>query len=649
MKRIKLPAKLLAISILLIIFNLATTISQNIYKSLDGSKWEQSQYTNESNFNISKYLQSEQTMFQNLTIPGKYYIVPIETLFPYQDIAYFVYEVDANGGLNNIKNLTINELNSESNIFYDKYSIPISSLNNSVNDEKKNLNNFDSSNKNESVEIIAKNKSVDYEFLSAKVQNITAKVECNPSFMGLSLDSATEKITENSLYENVINFFSINFVTYKNTEGVFIEKYLNGTLANKTQLANFIMNNLPADFSKVKIAKMFAATIDSSYYLFLVDEAYANVYLFEIKSSQKILSEFDSQINSLSLKFIFAFEKEQIDKFDFKDLIAASILSDISYVYFVTKNGLFLVNYQGKVNKIISFDSFQDPDTAETIKFDIIGSAFDQEGCYLAIKKYGLISFLTNGQKIRLVFRHPYIERVESFYSKDKNIGLFLNNKEKTKEFLLELNKPNYLYKGNYSVNKVFFADSEKTKADYFSEGVLDPSASRSFIFEKQSNKVYLIARNLPNKINNIDTYFNLPEQLKEQKFSYFNLVSVYENKVKENTFAQGALILQTDDLYQYKFFRFNFSESKINCLIRQNGIYWFKHTFYSYQNNQLTFYAIDKKIELTEPNDNDNQDYTFIVIFIIILSSAVIFGVYYMLKKWRQNRIIDNYTNFAG
>jgi hypothetical protein len=641
-----------AFSVAIFTVNLSLAMQKDIYNSIDGTKWELSKYLNETYFNKSKYYPSEQTSFQNLTFPGKNYTVPLETLLPYQDMSYNIFEVGSNGALNNLSNLTIKEFSSESNIFYEKYQMQNSCP--SLQNNYFNLILNKSEIKNEKFFLHVNKNKINLETLSnTQVSvNTPVQVECNSTYSGLSLDSALEKITENSFYENVVNFFSINFVTYKNSEGVFVEKFLNGKKANKTEITNFITNKSYTDFSKIKIAKIFPSLINQRHYLFFLDESYSKVYLLRIKSDEQILKEFNSQISGLSLDVLFTFENEQIEKFDFKNLLSASLIQEQSSVYFVTQSALYIVYYMNKVTNIISIDSFQDPDTAETIKFDVIGAAFDTYGCSIALRNYGLIGFYTKEEKLSLILKHPKIHRIDSFFFQTKNIGVYLNNLKnveqtyKSKEFLIELNKVNIIFKGNFTVNKVFFSDNEKTKADYYSDSVLDISSSRSFILEKQLNKVYLIARNLPYKINNIDTYFTLPQELKNKAYSYFNLVSIYEDKNKAGKlFLQGILLLQTNDLDEYKFFRFIMNESRINCEIKQPGTYWFKHNFYSFENNQLTFYSLDKKISLYNPVD-ENEDYTFVVILIIIAAIAAGIGVYFGVKKCRQSRIFDNYYN---
>jgi hypothetical protein len=281
---------------------------------------------------------------------------------------------------------------------------------------------------------------------------------------------------------------------------------------------------------------------------------------------------------------------------------------------------------------------------------------FDKDGCYIALRNYGLIGFNTKENKLSVIFRHPKIQRIDSFFFEDKNIGLFLNNKDNfpetplSSEFLIELNKPNYIFKGNYTVNKVFFSSRgsiESNRPDYYSKGVLDTSASRSFILEKSSNKVFILGRNLPYQINNIDTFFSLPEELKNKAYNYFNLVSVFEDKSKAGrTLTQGVLLLQTEDQLQYRFFRFDYNvNGKFSCEVKQVGTFWFKHQFYSYDDKQLVYYALDKKIRLYAPIEED-QDFTFLMILIVIGAVAAIFGVHFGLKKCRESRIMDNYSN---
>lgn len=670
MKWTKLLTKYLAITITFLSFLISKTKQKDIYHSIDGSSWVASRYLNEAYFNKSKYYQSEQTNFQNLTFLSSNYTVPIESLPPYQYIFYKILEEDANGTLNYLTNLTINEYSAESNIFYDKkqtsyLSSSFSHLNYLGNKENFELNNKENNNRNvndkyflpDNINKNDNNKTIKSEPLALAISgNPPAKVECFVNYTGLSYEQVLDqKTSENSIYSNVVNFFSINFVTYKNNAGVFVEKYLNGKIANRTELSNFIINkNSFADFSKVKFAKILPSFLYQKHYLFILDEQNLNIYLLRIKSNEQQLKEFNPQINSLVIETLFAFENKQIEKFDFKNLLAASLIQEQTSVYLVTQSALFVVYYTNKVTNIVSVDSFEDLETAQAVKFQIINAVFDKDGCYIALMNYGLLAFNTKEAKLSLVFRHPKIQRIDSFFFEDKNIGVFLNNNNTGEgaEFLIELNKPNYIFKGNYTVNKIFFSSAEtSSKADYYSKGILDTSSSRSFIIEKNSNKVYLIARNLPYQINNIDTIFSLPEELRNKAFNYFNLVSVFEDKSKAGrTFPQGILLLQTEDHFQYRFFRFEFNvNGKFSCEIKQAGTYWFKHQFYSFDDKQLVFYALDKKIKLYKSVEYEDQDYTFLVILVIILAAAAIFGVYFCLKKWRESRIMDNYTNIIG
>lgn len=638
---------------------------KDIYHSIDGAKWESSIYINEAYFNKSKYYQSESTNFQNLSYPVKNYTVPIEALGPYQDISYKIFEVDANETLNDLKNLSISEYSAKSNIFYDKYKLPYASytpvLSSSSPIEKVNLNeNSTNINGLNTGENLNQKYFLSNEYSktrsTANSSDSPVKVECNVNYTGLTFDRTTDKITENSLYDSVVNFLSINFVTYKNTAGVYLEKYLNGNIANKTEITNFITNKSFGDFSNIKISKIFPSFLYQRHYLFLLDEQNSKVYLLRINSDREPLKEFNSQINGITLDGLFTFEKEQIDKFDFKNLLAVNLVQEQGCAFFVTQTSLFVVYFDDIVKNIISFNSFQDPDTAREIKFDVIGAAFEKDLCYIAIRNYGLLGFNNREEKFSVIYRHPKIHRIDSFYFEDKNIGLFLNNLDysdetvkapNTQEFLLELNKPNYIFKGNYTVNKVFFSNSQTNKADYYSEGVLDLSSSRVFILDRKSNKVYLVGRNIPYQINNIDSFFSLPEELKDKSYKYFNLVSVFEDKSKAGrTFVQGVLLLQTNDQTQYNFSRFEVNtNSKFICVIKQLGTYWFNHQFYTYDNNQLVHYELDKKIKLYAPNEVEG-DQTLVVILIIIVALMAIFGLYYGFKKCKQSQVIDSYSN---
>jgi len=688
--------KIISISVTFFLILLNQTNQKDIYHSIDGSQWISSQYVNEAYFNKSKYYQSEQTNFQNLSFPSRNFTLEVESLPPYQYISFKILQEDSIGSLNYLTNITMNEFSSESNIYYDKNKSLFLSDNFNFS-YLKNSSMKDATYASADMYVYSSKKS----FLADNKKNYTKKldeffsltksannnnsrtVECFVDYSGLSYEQTSEQISgKNALYSSVVNFFSINFVTYKNTAGVFIEKFLNGKLANKTELGNFITNNISisaADFSSLKFAKIFPSFLYQKHYLFLVDEQNSNVYLLRIKSNEQSLKEFNSQIIGLTIDALFTFKNDQKEKiyFNSETLLAASQIqeqqSSESSLYFVTTTALFKVFYMdNKVTNIISVDSFQDPDTLEKIKFDVIDAKFDKDGCYVALRNYGLVGFNTKEAKMSLIYRHRKIHRIDSFFFEDRNIGVFLNNVNyttshdtpDTREFLIELNKPNYIFKGNYTVNKVFFSGSSSIKdADYYSKGVLDTSASRSFILEKQSNKVFLIARNLPYQINNIDTFFVLPEELQNKAYNYFNLVSVFKDKKSRKTsgagaaaetLLQGVLLLQTTtnkDQKQYSFFRFQFNlGGKFVCEINQIGTYLFQHQFYSYYDKQFVRYALEKKIRLYSHDDADDvvshYDMSLAVILILIIVSVVFFGLYFALKKCREHRITESYSS---
>jgi len=283
---------------LLIIF--LETTQKDVFYSIDNSKFEFSYFIKETNFIRSKYIQSEITNFQNFSFSEKNYTLIIESIPPYQDIPLKILEQDSNGELNLLTNVSIIKNISESNIIYDDNH-------NKFNDHL--FEKYINSNKN-----ILLDKKLDLynDFLKRRKSNYVfseqiEKVMCNINYNGLKYSQMIEEIKEKKFYENVINFFSINFVTYKETPGVFIKKFVDGYSKNETELTNFFSNGSFLDLSNIKILKIFPSLLYQRHHLFLLEENFMNLYLIRINVDESFKVDYSNNINNITLNFLFNF------------------------------------------------------------------------------------------------------------------------------------------------------------------------------------------------------------------------------------------------------------------------------------------------------------------------------------------------------
>ncbi len=634
-------SKILLINIVLTMIIFST--QKDIYRSLDGSFYEPSKYLNENLFNKTRYYQSDQSIQQNLTFAEKNYTYLIESDNPYQDIEYEILEQIGSEDYQKIDKINIFETISETNIFYDKFIF------------KKNIQNTKNS-----LNFLSLDFNSDIPNLKVG-DDKNSKIDCYVNYTGLNYSVKTDEILDNNFYKNVINFYSINIVTYKNKNGVYIKKYIEGVLKNETEITQYINNKDDLDISKLKISKILPSFLYKKYYLFLIDDTNSNIYMLRINSDDSILIDYSNNVNNFSLDYLFTFKKDQIDIFEISHIIGANFIQDSS-VYFVTKNnqnsGLYIISYSDKITNIDIVNSFNDPLTNELIDFDIVDASFDKDGCNIALKNYGMINYNTKTKTVIVLIKHPKIHKIDYYQYEKKNIGLFLNNSKSldpennSNEFLLELNKPNFIHT-KYSVNKIFFVDNEKNEENLYENNILDISSDRSFIIEKNLGKVYLIGRNVPNMIRNIDTYFYLPENLKNSKYEYFNIVSLYETiKFNYKThLVQGMLVFQNME-NEFSFYNFNINkDGNFKCILKAEGKYSIRHEFYTYEKSQLTYFSLKNFIRLTKPEDEQDyeQDYTIFVIFIIAVSVGLLFVIYYLIKKFKARRIESNYRNING
>lgn len=653
-----------------LLFESANT--RNVYYSLDGAKDDYySKYIQNSEIGNITFITNKADFSEKIAISEANNSIIIDMAHPVQDIKY---SIRLKNNLNNeyeyFRNISIQESCHSSNIFYDKYKYNYSLENflekaNILNDQNNIFSNNSSSISNNFLET-SDNSIKDKSNNDIKLNTSnSAKVDCKINFTGLKYLQKKETIKNEFAYHQVINFYSLNLILYKEIPGIFIEKHLEGMLKTRSEITAFLNNNQKGlyDFSNLKIKKILTSFHLERNYLFVFDEA-LTLYVIRLNANESdIIADYADQISFFSFNVINKFQKVDLEKLDLDSIIAADLVQENSNFFLIGKNAINWIYFDdNKITNLEIIKSFNETVNNNEIKeinLDILDAAFVNfgigslnKGLFLAVKDYGLVFFLERNKAFKIMLKHPRILKLDKYPFDKKNLGLYFNNtkddsipQEDSREFFVELLKYPLKLPGYYDTNKIFYNQADH-KIRLYEHNLFDALGNVNFFIDKISGVVYYIKRNMPYSILNIDAKFPLPEEAKNLDFEYFNIVSMFKKNIAHkniNILVQGMLVLQIPENH-FIFYQFlNDLNSTFVCQINDYGEYSFEYFIDTYEKDSYT--AFERKIFVSYIEKSHTNELSFFVIAIIVFIIALIMFIgYYFIKKCKEIRKQDNY-----
>lgn len=624
--------KIKCLKILLIIIELNLFTTRDIYFSLDNTNYKQSNLMQGFNLTKSQYHFNKMFFSEDLDVPENSYIFSLVQSTPPQDVNFNISKVNKTGGISKLVNYSVNEYIHTSNIFYNK-------LKGDSNQRK--VIYYDKYN----------NTSIKNEF--------TKKFDCNINYTGIKYKEKIEEINNENIfsYKQVINFMSLNFVLYKNKPGIFIEKFIEGKLANRTSLEKVLENSKKTEnfnFTKIKFNRLFYSYRYQLHNLIAIDENEENLFIFSLTTTDK--EDLYKNEIKIEIKLLLVLNKDALSKIDVNlHLINSVYLQiDTSDLFLTQKNStassfhLINFNHRDEIMSDEKITEFSDPNSSEKIPFEIISAGYTQYICYMAIRNYGVIYYDWKYKSLGVLLKHPKISHLDYFSYDVKNLGIYLSynstdiSPNESQEYLLELVKTDFKDRENLNINKIFYTEKSKNFSFEKRYSLLDELGNVNFFIEKSENKMYYIRRNLPYQYYNIDSKINLPEELSNKDFEMFNLISVYQkgNSIKLN----GIVKLQLENrIYSFDDFIQN-EESVFVCEINLLGKYIFLSEFARSSLKDNTIYTYQKNIDIKGFPQGENRTFGIIIIVLAILA-LILGGLMCRYKINRQNDPRNDYS----
>jgi hypothetical protein len=604
------------------------------------------------NLTKSKFHYSEISFNENINIEENNYTFIVVNSKPPQDLEFDISEKNSTNGLEKLTNYTINEFIHNSNIFYERSNLQMS--------ENRNTLYYKDG------EIINKTNKDKY------TGNYFNKFDCKINYTGIKFNSSNEDIDRNLInpYKEIINLNKINFVLFENMPGIFVEKYLDGKIVNRTSLQDILDKSTSPkyqnfNFKEIKISKLIKSFRYEKNNVIALDEAYENLFIFNL-SEEKITNQSDvySTLINVKIELVNVLKNSSLNKIILKNINSGYLETQKNILILTEINennsktgAINIINYNNTNDEINSFEKiqeFKNPANDQIIQFDIISTGFTHNVCFIAIKNFGVLYYNWKSKDLGVLFEHKKVSHLDYLKGNDnhnkKNIGVYLNsdeNDDESKEFFIELIKTDFLREQYLNVNKIFYSNGKNLFNNNPNENILDEYGDINFMLSNKENKIYYIKRNLPFNINNIDSKIDLPEELRNQnpiKFKMFTFVSVFKIPIKDGKFSyelKGILKFQTENkIISYFDFRQN-EQSEFNCNLNLKGNYQFTSTFgkvdWNSNLSETTKFTAKLNISLKGIIDEDGGLSFGYIILILVVLGLIIVGIIYRKKRTRE------------